>query len=133
MRSAASTVLAAIALWACRPYENAAPLEDQKGLIPAAKFARYGREQAEVVAIGRSLAAWKMTDDEAGLAAQAKNAACFARRFPDVETVDPDPLGHRLTVRFKSGWRTAVLPIPDGVAPESTTGIGPLGESPCKS
>ena len=133
MRSAASTVLAAIALWACRPYENAAPLEDQKGLIPAAKFARYGREQAEVVAIGRSLAAWKMTDDEAGLAAQAKNAACFARRFPDVETVDPDPLGHRLTVRFKSGWRTTVLPIPDGVAPESTAGIGPLGESPCKS
>jgi hypothetical protein len=133
MRRAASAALAAIAFGACRPYDNAAPLEDQKGLVPAAQFARYGREQAEVMAIGRSLAAWKMTDDEAGLTAQAKNAGCFARRFPDIETVDADPLGHRLTVKFKSGWRTTVLPIPDGIAPESTPGIGPLGESPCKS
>src|ERR1051325_7071452 len=72
MRRVASAALAAIALWACRPYDNAAPLEDQKGLIPAAKFARYGREQAEVVAIGRSLAAWKMTDDAAGGGAPAQ-------------------------------------------------------------
>jgi hypothetical protein len=133
MRRAASAALAAIAFGACRPYDNAAPIEDQKGLVPAAQFARYGREQAEVVAIGRSLAAWKMTDDEAGLTAQAKNAGCFARRFPDIGTVDADPLGHRLTVKFRSGWRTTVLPIPDGVAPESTAGIGPLGKSPCKS
>src|ERR1041385_7125022 len=89
MRRAASAALAAITLWACRPYDNAAPLEDQKALIPAAKFARYGREQAEVVAIGRSLAAWKMTEDEAGLAAQAEGAGCFARRFADVETGGP--------------------------------------------
>src|ERR1051326_6219641 len=103
MRRAASAALAAITLWACRPYDNAAPLEDQKGLIPAVKFARYGREQAEVVAIGRSLAAWKMTDDEAGLAAPAESAARFARRFPDVETGDPDPLGPRLPRGFKGG------------------------------
>ena len=96
--------------------DNAAPLENQKGLIPAAQFARYGREQAEVMAIGRSLAAWKMTDDAAGLTAPAENAGCFARRFADVETVDADPLGHRLTVKFKSGWRTTVLPIPNRAA-----------------
>jgi len=123
----------AIAFGACRPYDTAAPLDDQKGLVPAAQFARYGREQAEVVAIGRSLAAWRMTDDIEGLTAQAKNAACFARRLPGVETVDADPLGHRLTVRFKSGWRAAVLPIADGVVPESTPGLPPLGPSPCTS
>jgi hypothetical protein len=127
------SALAVIALGACRPYDNYDPVVKQDGLIPADQFARYGREQAEVVAIGRSLAAWRMTDDEEGLTAQARRAACFARRLPGVETVDSDPLGHRLTVRFKSGWRAAVLPIADGVAPESTPGLPPLGPSPCTS
>jgi len=133
MRSAAVAVLAMIAAGACRPYDNYAPVIDQDGLIPAAQFARYGREQAELMAIGRSLGAWKMTGDEEGLTAQAHQAECFARRFPEVVTVDADPLGHRLTVRFKSGWRAAVLPIADGTDPESTPGISPLGPSPCKS
>jgi len=38
----------------------------------------------------------------------------YARTLPEVVDVVPDTLGHRLTVRFKSGWRAAVLPIADG-------------------
>ena len=124
----AVAALAAMSIIACRPYESYHRLADQKGLVPAAAFARYGREQAELVAIGRSLAAWRMTEDSSDLIAQAEHAACFARRLPDVVTVDPDPLGHRLTVKFKSGWRAAALPIDDGVLPDSTPGImlGPM-------
>src|SRR6185295_19176900 len=97
----------------------------------AEQFARYGHEQAEVVAIGRSLAKWRMTADSTGFTDQTEKAACFARRFPDVETVDADPLGHRLTIRFKSGWRAAAVPVEDGVEPEATPGISPLGPSSC--
>ncbi|HEV8358377.1 MAG TPA: hypothetical protein VGQ17_16605 [Gemmatimonadales bacterium] len=132
-RHALRVGLAGLALGACRPYDSYTPVANQDGLIPASRFALYGREQSELVAIGRSLAAWKMTDDAEGYAAQARSAECFARRFPDVEAVDADPSGHRLTVKFKSGWRAAVLPIPDGVAADSTPGIPPLGPSPCRS
>ena len=131
MPRAAVAVLTAMSVLACRPYASADRLTDQKGLVPAAQFARYGTEQAELVAIGRSLAAWRMTEDSTGLISQAEHAACFARRLPHVVTVDPDPLGHRLTIRFKSGWRAAALPIDDGVLPDSTPGIrlGPMPAS----
>jgi hypothetical protein len=131
MRRLAGAALAAIFLIGCRSYDNYTPIARQDGLVPAPQFARYGHEQAEVVAIGRSIAKWRMTADSAGFAQQTEKAACFARRFPDVVTVDTDPWGHRLTVRFKSGWRTAALPIPDGVEPEATPGISPPGPSPC--
>ncbi|HEV8198216.1 MAG TPA: hypothetical protein VGP87_16350 [Gemmatimonadales bacterium] len=131
MRRLALAGVAALSLGACRPYDNYAPLQSQAGLVPAEQFARYGHEQAEMVAIGRSLAKWKMTADSAGFADQTAKAACFARRFPEVETVDADPLGHRLTIRFKSGWRAAAVPVDDGVEPEATPGISPLGPSPC--
>jgi hypothetical protein len=131
MRRLAGAALAASALLACRPYDNYAPIANQDGLVPAAQFARYGHEQAELVAIGRSIARWRMTDDSAGFAQQTERAACFARRFPEVAAVDADPLGHRLTVRFKSGWRAAAIPVSDGVEPEATPGISPLGPSPC--
>ncbi|HEU5217497.1 MAG TPA: hypothetical protein VFU23_02505 [Gemmatimonadales bacterium] len=131
MRRLALAGFAALSLGACRPYDNYAPLARQDGLVPAGQFARYGREQAEVVAIGRSLAKWRMADDSAGFAGQTEKASCFARRFPEVEAVDADPLGHRLTIRFKSGWRAAAVPVDDGVEPEATPGISPLGQSPC--
>lgn len=131
MRGVAPLALAACTVLACRPYDSYSPVVSDDGLVPAAQFARYGREQAEVIAIGRSLAEWKGTADSAGYVQQTERAACFARRFPDVETVDADPQGHRLTVRFKSGWRAAVLPVHDGVRPDATPGISPLGPSPC--
>lgn len=131
MRRLAAAALAAMSVGACRPYDNYAPIVRQDGLIPAEQFAHYGHEQAELVAIGRSLAKWQMSSDSAGFARQTENAACFARRFPDVVTVDADPLGHRLTIKFKSGWRAAAVPIDDGVEPETTPGISPLGPSSC--
>ena len=131
MRGVARAALAALSLLGCRPYDGYSPVVAQDGLVPAAQFARYGREQAEVVAIGRALAEWKGTADSAGYAQQTERAGCFARRFPDVETVDADPLGPRLTVKFRSGWRAAVLPVHDGVRPDVTPGISSLGRSPC--
>jgi hypothetical protein len=131
MRRVALAALAAFATGACRDYHSYAPLADQSGLIPADQFARYGQQQAEAVAIGRALAAWKMTDDEAGKQEQASRAACFARRFGDVESVDVDPAGYRLTVKFAGGWRVGIVPIGDGVQPEATKGISALGPSPC--
>ncbi|HLG07011.1 MAG TPA: hypothetical protein VI383_12780 [Gemmatimonadales bacterium] len=128
MRPAWSRVVlvALAAAPACRPYDSYGPLGDQRGLIPATQFARYGREQASVVAIGRSVAAWRMTSDPADLTQQLAQAACFALRLPDVANVEADPPGHRLTVTFKSGWRAGVVPIPDGVEPSETPGIGTL-------
>ena len=126
MRALAPAGLVALLLLSCRPYDNYAPLANQSGLLPAAQFARFGREETELVAIGRSLAAWRMTADPDAVREQASRAACFARRLPDVETVDADPLGFRLTIRFKSGWRAAAIPIDDGVEPSATPGLPPL-------
>ena len=131
MRGVTSIAVLVCALASCRPYDNYAPVVSEDGLVPAAQFARYGQEQAEVIAIGRALAEWKGTADAEGNAQQTDRAACFARRFADVVTVDADPQGHRLTVRFKSGWRAAVLPVHDGVRPEATPGISAPGPSPC--
>jgi hypothetical protein len=130
MRCAAPAGLAVLCLLACRPYDNYGPIADQAGLIPAAQYARFGREQTELVAIGRSLAAWRMTADLAAVTEQASRAACFARRLPDVETVDADPLGFRLTVQFKSGWRAAAVPISDGIEPDATPGLPALLPAP---
>jgi len=129
MRSLAAAALALLT-FGCRPYDTYAPLADQGGLLPAERFARAGREQAELVAIGRSLAAWRMTRDTAAVLEQARRAACFARRLPDVVSVDVDPLGYRLTVRFKSGWRAAALPIDDGIEPLATPGLPALLPAP---
>lgn len=126
MRSLMLAALAALALLGCRPYDNYGPLGGQSGLLPPDRFARLGREQTELVAIGRSMAAWRMTSDAAAVMEQASRAACFARRLPDVETVDADPLGYRLTVKFKSGWRAAAVPIDDGVDPAATPGLPAL-------
>ncbi len=127
MRPSRVAFLAVIVLpAACRTYDNYDPVADQAGLIPATQFARYGREQASVVAIGRSLSAWYMGDDPPELAQQTAHATCFALRLPEVARVDPDPQGHRLAVTFRSGWRAGVVPIPDGVEPSQTPGIGTL-------
>jgi len=126
MRALAPAGLLALLLVSCRTYDNYAPLADQSGLSPATQFARFGREQSELVAAGRSLAAWRMTGDPEAIVEQASRAACFARRLPDVETVTPDPLGFRLTLKFKSGWRAAAIPIDDGVEPAATRGLPPL-------
>ena len=131
MRRVGLAAVVALFAGACRSYDSYTPLTDQAGLIPAQQFARYGRQQAEIVAIGRALSEWRMTGDEAGLTEQTHRAGCFARRFPDVATVDADPPGHRLTVKFAGGWRAGIVPIPGSTAPDATPGINPPGATPC--
>jgi hypothetical protein len=116
-------LLSLLAVVACRPYDLRSPVSDQDGLIPAAQFARYGADQAKAVAIGRALAQWDGGTAPAARATQVGKAAEYARSLPGVKHVDADTLGYRLTVTFASGWRTAVLPITDGIAPEATPGI----------
>lgn len=114
----------------CRDYDNYGTVANQSGLIPADRFARYGREQATLMAIGRSIAAWRMTGDPADQARQVEQARCFALRLPEVARADPDPQGHRLSVTFRSGWRAGVVPVEDGVDPAQTQGVGTLLSPP---
>jgi hypothetical protein len=116
-------VLLVLGTVACRSYEAYPKLASQKGLVPADQFAAYGHEQAEAVAIGRELAAAHQGESPEALSKQVFTAAAYAKRLPDVVEVTPDALGHRLTVQFKSGWRTAVVPIADGKRGADTPGI----------
>ena len=96
----------------CRDYDYKRHVSAQPGLIPADQYARYGREQAITVAIGREFA----RPYNSGAEAQAEIAINYARNTfgKDIATISADPLGNRLVVTFKSGWRTAIVPIKDG-------------------
>jgi hypothetical protein len=107
----------------CRTYQAYPKVTSQKGLVPADQFALYGHEEAAQVAIGREFAAVYQGDSPDALARQAAAAVAYAKTLPDVVDVIADTLGHRLTVRFKSGWRAAVVPIPDGKRGADTPGI----------
>jgi len=124
-RPAMLAALALLALGGCRSYENYSPLTRQAGLLPADQFASYGVEQAQLIAIGRAMAKWYTGPNPADLALGSEQAANWARTLPHVRAVDLDPLGHRLTVTFGSGWRAAALPIDDGKAPDATWGFTP--------
>jgi hypothetical protein len=112
---------------ACRTYDNYDPIANQDGLIPASQFARYGGEQAQAVAIGRALDQWYVDDTREGRAKQTTAAVEFARKLPGVATITVDTMSSRLTVTFKSGWRTFVIPIRDGVKPEDTPNLPKAG------
>ncbi|MGE0438895.1 MAG: hypothetical protein AB7L66_00185 [Gemmatimonadales bacterium] len=115
-------LLGALAIAAgCRPYDLKSTVGDQDGLIPADQFARYGTEQAKAVAIGRALAQWDGGTTVEARATQVTKAAEYARSLEGVTSVQADTLGYRLTVTFASGWRTAVVPIADGVVPDGVT------------
>jgi hypothetical protein len=53
----------------------------------------------------------------------------YARSLGDVATVSADSLGYRMTVLFKSGWRTGIAPIHDGKRGGETPG---LSKTPAK-
>ncbi|HVX88425.1 MAG TPA: hypothetical protein VG940_05815, partial [Gemmatimonadales bacterium] len=95
---------------ACRPTEREQYLANQDGLLPADRFAAYGPEQAEAVAIGRELGAQHGKPRGEQFAAAIE----YAKKLPDVVTVVPDTIGWRLQVQFKSGWLKGVVPINDG-------------------
>ncbi len=99
----------------CRGYDFRGNVSRDKGLMPAEQYARYGHEQAELVAAGRELAADGPDSVEA--------AVRYARGLPGVVDVTPDSLGNWLTIRFKSGWRAATPPIADGKRGAETVGL----------
>jgi hypothetical protein len=123
MRRFTLLLLFVLATAACPSYDEYSPVVSQDGLVPPDQFARYGKEQAQAIAIGREFAVAFRGKTPADWAAQADAAVAYARTMPDVETVVADTLGHRLTIQFKSGWRTAVLPIDDGRRGAETPGI----------
>lgn len=106
--------LALLALVSCRSYDYKSRLTAQGGLVPPDQFARYGKEQAEAVAIAREYGKAAQGDTPEALAKQADAAIAYAKTLPDVATIGADPQGHRLTVSFKNGWRVGLPPIKDG-------------------
>jgi hypothetical protein len=112
--------LVALALGSCRDYRYESKVTSQDGLVPPDQFARYGHDQAEAVAIGR----------EFGRTGRADSAMAYARSLGDVADVSADTLGSRLTVSFKSGWRTGVAPIKDGKRGAETAGLSKTRATP---
>lgn len=110
-------------LAACDTYDEYSRLADQDGLAKADQFARYNREAAQKIAIGRKLAEVRRGESTEELAQQARAAMQYAQTLPDVVGVEADVLGHWLTIQFRSGWRVAVLPIDDGTEAEETVGL----------
>lgn len=121
MRTALLATLLLAAL-ACRPTQREPYLADQDGLLPADRFAAYGPEQAEAIAIGREFGAAHGKSRGEQLAA----AVAYAKKLPDVVTVVPDSIGFRLQVQFKSGWIKGVVPIDDGKHGAETVGLPPV-------
>jgi hypothetical protein len=117
-RLAAILVLSIPALGACRDYQFTRHVANQDGLIPPDQFARYGREQAISVAIGREFG----RPYNSGPDAQAEIAISYARsKFAkDIESISADGQSNRIVVTFKSGWRTAIVPIKDGKSGDET-------------
>ncbi len=110
--------LAIPALGACRDYNFKRHVSSQDGLVPADQFARYGREQAIAVALGREFA----RPYNSGPEAQVDIVVNYARnKFPkDIVDISGDPQSNRIVVTFSSGWRTAIVPIADGKTGDET-------------
>ena len=125
-------LLAVLALASCRTYQLDKQLRNESGLIPPDQFARYGHEQAEAVAISREFGRAAHGDSPEALRQQADSAVAYARTLPDVENVTADPLGYRLTITFKSGWRVAVNPLSDGKRGAETAGLAAAPAAPEK-
>jgi len=123
MQRSFGAVMLLTALTSCRDYDFQSRLTSQGGLVPADQFARYGREQAEEMAIAREFGAGIKRSSPGDLVKPAEAASRFARTLPDVADVQADPLGYRLTIRFNSGWRTMVTPIDDGKRGTETVGL----------
>jgi hypothetical protein len=116
-------VALALSLVSCRNYDLSSRLASQSGLIPPDQFARYGREQAQEIAIAREYAQSGNGSSEEHLVRQAETATSYARSLPDVRDAKADPLGFRETIQFRSGWRTMVTPIDDGKRGAETPGL----------
>ena len=116
IRGGPAALLMLLALTSCRSYDYYSRISEPDGMVPGDQFARYGREQAQAVAIARGFAG-----------GEADSAVVFARKMPDVTNVVADPQSYRLTVDFRSGWRLGVVPLDDGKAPAETPGLPAAG------
>lgn len=123
MRLSIGVILLALSVASCRDYHLEDRLVDQNGLMPADQYARYGREQAQEIAIAREFGHAHQGSSPDQLIKQAAAATTYARTLPDVADVKADPRGLLLTVRFKSGWRTMVTPMSDGKRGGETVGL----------
>ena len=112
-RAVAVLGLAAI-LSGCPSYDEYPKLSSQKGYVSADRYAQYGGEQAEAMAIAREFGHAYQGESRDAYVRQADSAVKYARTLPDVVDITADSLGHRLTIQFRSGWRTMVNPIDDG-------------------
>ncbi len=112
-----------LVLTACPSYDEYPKLRSQQGYVPADQYARYGSEQAEAMAIAREFGRAFQGESRADYVAQADAAVKYARTLPDVTNITADSLGHRLTIQFRSGWRTMVLPIDDGKRGSETANL----------
>jgi hypothetical protein len=112
-----------LAFSACRGYDYQSRISTSDGFVPSDQMARYGREQAQSVAIARAFAAARSGDSPEALAAQADSALRYARSLPDVANAVADPLSHRLTVQFRSGWIDGIVPLHDGTPAAETPGL----------
>ena len=123
MRLSIGTLLLVMVALSCRGYDLDDRLVNQDGLVPADQYARYGREQAQEIAIAREFGHAHQGSSPGQLARQAEVAENYARTLPDVANVKADPQGLLLTVQFKSGWRTMVAPLDDGKRGAETVGL----------
>jgi hypothetical protein len=123
MKLSAGLMLLVFGLFACRDYDLEDRLVNQDGLVPPDQYARYGREQAQEIAIAREFGRAQQGSAPEQLIRQAEAAASYARSLPDVADVKADPAGLLLTIRFKSGWRTMVAPLSDGKRGAETPGL----------
>lgn len=123
MKIPAALALMVMTVVGCRDYDLESRLESQDGLVPPDQYARYGREQAQEIAIAREFGHAHQGSSPDQLARQAAAAESYARTLPDVADVRADPLGLLVTVQFKSGWRTMVAPLNDGKRGAETVGL----------
>lgn len=123
MKLSYGLLLLVMGLVACRDYDLETRLVDQDGLIPPEQYARYGREQAQEIAIAREFGRADQGSSPDQLRKQTDAAVAYARSLPDVADVRADPRGLLLTVTFKSGWRTMVTPLSDGKRGAETVGL----------
>ncbi len=130
MNRCCGVLLLVLALTSCRTYDYYSKIADTDGLVPGDQFARYGREQAQAVAIAREFARARQGDSPQAQTQQAEAAVAYARKMPDVADVVADPQGHRLTVYFKSGWRAGLTPLDDGKSGAETLGIAAPSSPP---
>jgi hypothetical protein len=123
MRRSFGVGILVLTMASCRNYDLASRLTHQDGLVPADQYARYGREQAEEIAIAREFGHAAQGSSPEQRRKQAEAAMTYARSLPDVVGVKADPQGLLLTVQFKSGWRTMTTPLDDGKRGAATLGL----------